>query len=206
MGLALSKVFSAASASLRWSLSFVAVGVCLSATVHPASGQELSATLDPAATQVNFTLAATLHTVHGTFKLKSGQVQWDAATGHATGSIVIDATSANTDNASRDKNMHTQVLESAKFPEITFTPSQIKGTLAKEGVSQLTVVGVMRVHGQDHDTTLDLTVQPAAHGALQATAQFPIPYVKWGIKDPSTFLLHVADTVNVEIQATATLK
>lgn len=165
--------------------------------------QQRSVTLDPAATQINFTLAATLHTVHGTFKLKSGQLQWDTATGHATGSIVIDATSGNTDNTSRDKNMHTQVLESAKFPEITFTPSQITGKLNKEGTSQLAAAGVIRVHGQDHDTTLNLAVQPAANGTLQATAQFPIPYVKWGIKDPSTFLLHVGDTVNVEIQAMA---
>ena len=73
-----------------------------------------------------------MHTVHGTFKLKSGQIRWDTATGHASGAIVIDATSGNTDNTSRDKNMHTQVLESAKFPEIVFTPTQIKGAI-REG-------------------------------------------------------------------------
>lgn len=163
-------------------------------------------TLDPAATQINFTLAATLHTVHGTFKLKSGQIQWDAATGHAAGTIEIDATSGNTDNASRDKNMQNQVLESAKFPEITFTPSEIKGAFNKEGSSQLEVAGVIRIHGQDHDQTLKLAVEQAAGGRVKTSTQFLIPYVKWGIKDPSTFLLHVADTVNVEIQATANLQ
>ena len=163
-------------------------------------------TLDPATTHINFTLAATLHTVHGTFKLKSGQIQWDAATGRASGSIAIDATSGNTDNPSRDKNMHDQVLESGKFPEITFTPSQIKGALNREGSSQLAVAGVIQIHGQDHDQTLNLAVEQSAGGTLQTTTQFPIPYVKWGIKDPSTFLLHVADTVNVEIQATASLQ
>jgi polyisoprenoid-binding protein YceI len=171
-----------------------------------AGAQQMRVTLDPATTQINFTLAATLHTVHGTFKLKSGEVLWDAATGHAAGSIVIDATSGSTDNASRDKNMHNQILESAKFPEITFTPSQIKGALNKEGSSQLEVAGRIRIHGQDHDQTLELAVQPATGGRLQTTTQFPIPYVTWGIKDPSTFLLHVADTVNVEIQATANIQ
>lgn len=187
----------------RWScvLLFLAATFTL-----PARAQQLSVTLDPATTQINFTLAATLHTVHGTFKLKSGQLQWDTSTGHATGAIVIDATSGNTDNTSRDKNMHTQVLESAKFPEITFTPSEIKGTLDKAGQSQLTAIGKINVHGADHDTTLNFTVQPAASGAFQATTQFQIPYVKWDIKDPSTFLLHVGDTIDVQVQTTATVK
>lgn len=159
-------------------------------------------TLDPAATQIDFTLPATLHTVHGTFKLKSGQIHWDPPTGHASGAVVIDATSGNTDNSSRDKNMHSDILESAKFPEITFTPSQIKGAIPKEGTAQINVAGVIRLHGQDHDTTLTFSVQPGSAGALQASAQLAVPYVKWGLKNPSTFLLHVADTVNVDIHAT----
>jgi polyisoprenoid-binding protein YceI len=160
-------------------------------------------TVDPAATQIDFTLGASLHTVHGTFKLKSGQIQWDPATGHASGAIIIDATSGNTDNNSRDNNMHTQVLESAKFPEIVFTPALIKGTLAKESASQVQVSGVIKLHGQDHATTLNLSVQPGPGGTLQAATQFPVPFKMWGLKDPSTFLLHVADTVNLDIHATA---
>ena len=160
-------------------------------------------TVDPAATQINFTLGATMHTVHGTFKLKSGQIRWDTATGHASGAIVIDATSGNTDNSSRDKNMHAQVLESAKFPEITFVPSQIKGTLAKDGPSQVEVSGAIQLHGQNHDTKLSLSVQPGPGGTLQATTQLSVPFKMWGLKDPSTFLLHVADNVDVEIHAAA---
>jgi polyisoprenoid-binding protein YceI len=206
MGLGVSKPFSAPSdGSLRWMVLVLCLVPCLWAFASPATAQQVAVTLDPAATQIHFTLNATLHTVHGAFKLKSGQIQWDRATGHASGSIVIDATSGNTDNSSRDKNMHTQVLESAKFPEITFTPSQIKGAFSKEGTSELAATGVIRLHGQDHDQTLNLAVQTAANGTWQASTQFPVPYVQWGIKDPSTFLLHVADTVNVEIRASATV-
>jgi polyisoprenoid-binding protein YceI len=165
--------------------------------------QQLAVTLDPTATQINFTLGATMHTVHGVFKLKSGQVQWDASTGKASGAIVIDATSGNTDNTSRDKNMHAQVLESAKFPEIVFTPSNVDGTLAKTGTSQMKLSGVIKLHGQDHQTTLNLAVQPAPAGTLLATTQISVPFKMWGLKDPSTFLLHVADNVNVEIRTIA---
>jgi polyisoprenoid-binding protein YceI len=115
---------------------------------------------------------------------------------------VIDATSGDTDNASRDKNMHTDVLESAKFPEITFTPAQIKGALPKAAAAQIDVSGKIRLRGQDHDATLTLSVQQGADGSLQASTQLSVPYVKWGLKNPSTFLLHVADTVDVDIHAT----
>jgi polyisoprenoid-binding protein YceI len=206
VGLALLKVLSGPTGSRRWIAGVLTAAGLTCAVAATAGAQQRRVTLDPATTQINFTLVATLHTVHGTFKLKSGQIQWDAATGHTTGSIVIDATSGNTDNASRDKNMHNQVLESAKFPEITFTPSQIKGALNKEGSSQLEVAGVIRIRGQDHDQTLKLAVEQAAGGSVQTTTQFLIPYVKWGIKDPSTFLLHVADTVNVEIQTTGNIQ
>ncbi len=170
------------------------------------AAQQLVVTLDPVATQITFTLGATMHNVHGVFKLKSGQVRWDAATGKATGAIVIDATSGNTDNASRDKNMHAQVLQSAKFPEIVFTPSKVEGGLPQQGASQVKLFGVIKLHGQDHETTLNLTVQPGPNNVVQATTQFPVPFKTWGLKDPSTFLLRVADSVNVEVHATAKIE
>jgi polyisoprenoid-binding protein YceI len=190
--------------SASWRVAAI-LAVALSVVIlAPAlRAQEAVITLDQAATQIDFTLPATLHTVHGTFKLKSGQIHWDLATGRASGAVVIDATSGNTDNTSRDKNMHTDVLESAKFPEITFTPTQIKGAIPKEGTAQIEAAGVIRLHGQDHDATLTLSVQPGSAGTLQATAQLVVPYVKWGLKNPSTFLLHVPDTVSVDIHATA---
>jgi polyisoprenoid-binding protein YceI len=191
------------SAPVKWLLR-VLVGLLSAGIGAPAlRAQESVITVDPAATQIQFTLGATMHTVHGTFKLKRGQIQFDPATGHVSGSVIIDATSGNTDNTSRDKNMHTQVLESAKFSEIVFTPTRINGAIPKEGTSQVEVSGVIRIHGADHPVTLTFSVQPGAGGLLQASTQFPVPYKTWGLKDPSTFLLHVSDTVNVDIHAIA---
>jgi len=196
------KVFSARFGLLRSGVGLIAI---LLSAGSPLCAQRLVATIDPAATQIHFTLGATMHTVHGTFKLKSGQMQWDPATGAASGAVAIDATSGNTDNSGRDKNMHSEVLESAQFPEIVFTPSQIKGALAKNAPSEIEARGVIRLLGQDHDTVLKLTVQPAGGDQLQVSTQFGVPWKSWGLKDPSTFLLHVADTVDLEIQAMARL-
>ena len=167
--------------------------------------EQITVDLDPASTKVEFTLAATMHTVHGTFKLKAGQVRIDPATGKASGSIILDAASGDTDNASRDKKMHSDILESAKFPEITFTPNQVKGDVAsivsRRAATQIEISGVFRLHGQDHDSTLTMSVQPGAAGHIDATAQFPVPYIQWGLKSPNTFLLHVADSVDVTVHA-----
>lgn len=146
-----------------------------------------------------------MHTVHGTFKLKSGEMRFDPSTGKASGAVVLDATTAETGNASRDGKMHREILESAKFPEIVFTPTQVKGSIAPQGISEVDVTGVIRLHGQDHDITLMISVEPAANGELQASTKFAVPYIKWGLKNPSNFFLHVSDTVDVEVHATARL-
>jgi len=177
----------------------------LSAFALTLSAQEITVDLDPGTTKVDFTLAATMHTVHGTFKLKSGQIRVNTSTGKASGAIVLDATSGDTDNSSRDKKMHTEILESAKFPEIAFTPRQVKGELAtilsQQRASQFEVLGVFRLHGQDHDSTLTVSAQTGAGGHIEVSAQFPVPYIQWGLKSPNTFLLHVAESVDVSVHA-----
>jgi len=65
------------------------------------------------------------------------------------------------------------------------------------------VVGTFRIHGHDHDVTMTFAVQPGSPTRLNCDTHFAIPYVKWGMKDASTFLLHAQDTVALEIQATA---
>jgi polyisoprenoid-binding protein YceI len=157
--------------------------------------------LDPTQTQIEFSLNGNFHTVHGKFALKSGTVQFDPSSGKMSGSIIVDATSGESGNGSRDKKMNREILESAKFPEITFTPRQITGTVNAEGVSKVEVAGQLRLHGQDHDVTLPVEVNADSKG-LRITTHFDVPYVQWGLKNPSNFLLRVDDNVSVEIRAT----
>jgi polyisoprenoid-binding protein YceI len=168
----------------------------------PAGAQAYVVNLDPAQTKIAFTLDTTLHEVHGTFQLQSGQIHFDLATGKTSGAIVVDARSGDTDNKSRDKKMHQEILESPKYPEFVFTPQLVRGSFDPQKASQVDVAGTFRIHGQDHDLTITIAVEPATPARLHCDTHFAIPYVKWGMKDASTFLLHANDTVELEIHAT----
>lgn len=160
--------------------------------------QELALELDPANTRIEFTLAATLHTVHGTFALKSGTIRFNPSTGSASGLVIVDAASGDSKNKNRDYKMHQEILESQLYPEVTFTPTKLSGKVELQGDSTVQLEGILRLHGAEHSVTLTLPVQ-AKENTLAARTHIAIPYVAWGLTNPSTFLLHVSDTVEVDI-------
>ncbi|HYK17357.1 MAG TPA: YceI family protein [Bryobacteraceae bacterium] len=160
--------------------------------------------LDPPKTEIHYTLHDPLHTVHGTFKLRRGSIHFDPATGKAGGEIVIDVASGASGSDSRDKRMHKEILESKKYPEAVFKPSSVKGRLETEGESTLDLHGVFNIHGADHEMNLQLLVDAQSGGRYLATSHFEIPYVEWGIKDPSNFLIKVDKKVLMEVKAAAT--
>jgi polyisoprenoid-binding protein YceI len=171
----------------------------------PAVAQDAVLELDPGQTQVSFTLGDVLHTVHGTFKLKRGIVKFDPTTGHATGLVVVDATSGDSGSRARDHKMHKDVLESAQYPEVTFTPQQVKGQILPQGDFKVEVLGTFTMHGASHPLTLVVQAH-LAREQLTADTHFSIPYVSWGLKNPSTLFLRVNDTVDIAIHAAGQIK
>ena len=172
----------------------------LCAAAAPVLSQEIVLELDPARSTVQFKLDATLHTVHGGFKLRRGTVRFDPSTGKISGEVVVDAASGESGNEGRDRRMHRSVLESARYPEITFTPDRVEGTVAPQGVSEVRVHGVFRIHGAAHDVTLPVRVE-LGNGLATLFTHFTIPYVKWGMKNPSSLLLRVSDRVELDVTA-----
>ena len=184
----------------------VFVPLCVSAALLVAEEsipvQPRSLVIDPAQTKVEFTLGSLLHTVHGNFQLKRGTLTFDPQSGKASGELVVDATSGESGNPSRDKKMHAAILESAKYPEIAFRPDRVDGKVAPEGKSQVQLHGVFAIHGVEHEILLPATVDAAA-GQYNVAATFEVPYVTWGMKNPSTLMLRVSDKVEITIQTVA---
>lgn len=164
--------------------------------------QTIRLDFDPAQTKVEYQVSSTLHTVHGTFQLKRGAIQFDPSTGKASGEMVVDASSGASGTAARDRKMHKEVLESARYPEIVFRPDRVDGKVAAEGASQVQLHGIFSIHGADHEITVPVDVK-AAGGEYAATAHFEVPYIKWGMKNPSTFVLRVSDQVEITVETAA---
>jgi polyisoprenoid-binding protein YceI len=165
-------------------------------------GQRQEATLNlvPSQTTVSFTLGDLLHTVHGGFNLKSGQIHFDPVSNAISGKIDVDAASGTSGSTGRDRKMHREILESASYSEVTFQPDRIEGRVLSHGTSTVQVHGMFRIHGTEHEITVPAQVELMAdHWSF--TVHFVVPYVKWGMKDPSTFILRVEKTVSIDLHA-----
>jgi|SRR5208283_5670830 len=198
-----------------WSITagaIAGIAVFLSASAAPprpqalqAGTQELVLSLDQSQSKVHYAVDSTLHTVHGTFNLKSGILRIDPATGKAAGEIIVYATSGESGNSSRDEKMHKAVLESAKYSEIVFRPTLIDGKLALSGPSDVKVHGVFSLHGADHDLVVPVHAGIAGEHWTGST-KFQVPYIQWGLKDPSNFLLKVKPNVDVDLELAGSLQ
>ena len=147
---------------------------------------------------MEFRLGGALHNTHGKFQLKYGTIKADSATGDAEGSIVVDAASGESGDILRDHRMRAGVLETQAYPEITFDPQHIDGHLDDQDNFQAKLEGVLTLHGGRHQIAIE-TRGKLIDDDLVATAHFSIPYVEWGLKDPSLLFLTVAKDVDIDI-------
>jgi polyisoprenoid-binding protein YceI len=170
-------------------------------TIAAASAEAtgLSLTLDPAQSKVRWTLPSSLHTVHGTFAVTRGLLTLDPESGKTSGEIVVNARSGESGNNSRDVKMHKEILETERYPEVVFHPTQVEGKVAASGPSDVKVRGAFSVHGADHEITALVHAELAGE-TWKGSGKFDVPYVQWGIKDPSNFLLRANKVVSVEIE------
>jgi polyisoprenoid-binding protein YceI len=191
-----------AALSSGWLVATLLLFFCCAAAT--AQSQELRLHFDPAKATIAFTLGDILHTVHGTFQLKSGDVEYKSDTKTVSGNLVVDATSGQSGNHSRDRKMHKEILQSDQYPVISFRPDRIEGNVATLGTSNIQVHGTFSIHGADHELTIPVKVA-VFPDHWTADSHFTIPYVKWGIKNPSTFVLRVSETVEIDVHASGAI-
>jgi polyisoprenoid-binding protein YceI len=189
----------------RHSFRPIVVIAVLTLTAITAAAQSLVFQLDPQHTTVNFTLGDVLHTVRGTFRLKQGSLQFDPASGKITGAIVVDAKSGDSGSGMRDRKMHREILQSDKYPEIAFRPDRVDGRVSLQGKSSVHVHGMFFIHGADHELTVPAEVEMFADH-WSATLHFVVPYVNWGMKNPSTLFLRVSESVDIDLTAAGTAR
>ncbi|MGH9681525.1 MAG: YceI family protein, partial [Candidatus Acidiferrales bacterium] len=184
-------------------IAAIILGICVSAAASPRPAEQQPAlmqfSLDVSRCQVHFSVSSTLHTVHGEFAVKRGNIQFDPDAGKAAGEIVVDATSGQSGSNARDKRMHKEILESDRFAELIFSPDRILGKVSLSGSSSVQVHGTFALHGASHELTVPVQVEVTGEH-WTGTATFAVPYIAWGLKNPSNFIFKVSPTVNIDLE------
>jgi polyisoprenoid-binding protein YceI len=146
---------------------------------------------NPDASNVKMTLKTTHEVVNGTFHIQSGSLDFDRNAAKMKGSVVVLAGSGKTGNGSRDKKMNKDILEVEQHATVSFEPRSYAGAIAPSGDSTIQVTGIFTLLGTPHEITIPVLVHLDGTTAT-AKAHFVVPYIQWGLKDPS-FLFFKAD-------------
>ena len=161
--------------------------------------------LDTERSEVRVVLGATLHTVEGVVPVGPATFVWDADEGSASGRVVIEAGALDTGIDARNEKMHERVLRSAEFPEIIFEATGFD--LRQDGEQEMRFVleGRLTVLGTRHAVELETHARRRGDGSWKARANVDVPYVEWGLEDPSLPLFSVDKYVIVEVKAVGRL-
>ena len=174
-------------------------------TLAPAAlAQHQTFVVNPDASEVKMTLKTTHEIVNGTFHVQSGSIEFDRSTLKMSGSVVVLAGSGKTGNDSRDKKMNKDILQVEQHTSISFEPRSYAGAIAPSGDSNIQVTGIFTLLGIPHEITIPVLVHLEGT-AVAVKAHLVVPYVQWGLKNPSFLIWKADNDVTIDLFLTGHL-
>jgi len=183
-------------------------------TAAPAAGVEpVSGTVDGrwtvaagsrAGYRVEEVLAGQDTTAVGRTEAVTGGLTVDGGTVTA-GSFTVDLTKVTSDQDRRDAQFQTRIMDTATYPEATFTltePLELGPLAQAAGTQQVEAPGTLELHGAQKATTADLTVTRSG-STVQVSGQVPVVFADHGIDNPSFgSFVKTGDSGTVEVLLT----
>jgi polyisoprenoid-binding protein YceI len=169
-----------------------------------ALAQHQTFVINPEASEVKMTLNTTHEVVSGTFHIQSGSIEFDPSTPRMSGSVVVLAGSGRTGNDSRDRKMNKDILKVEQHATVSFEPKTYAGALAPLGDSNIQVTGIFTLLGTPHEITVPMLVHLDGTRAI-AKAHFVVPYVQWGLKNPSFMIWNADNDVAIDLNLVGTI-
>lgn len=171
----------------------------LAVIVAPAVfAQRQTFTVNPDASEVKMALKTTHELVSGTFHVQSGSIEFNLSSPKMSGSVAVLAGSGKTGNDSRDKKMKKDILKVDQYTIVSFAPETYSGTIARSGDSTIRVTGAFTLLGNPHEMTIPMQLHMDKSKATART-QFVVPYVQWGLKNPSFMFWKADNNVAIEL-------
>jgi hypothetical protein len=177
--------------------SFVIATFAL-ALAPAALAQHRTFAVNPDASEVKIKLNTNHEVVNGTFHVQSGAINFDAAAAQISGIVIVAAGSGKTGSDMRDKRMNKEILKVDQFTTVSFAPKTYTGTIAPSGDSTIQVSGVFTLLGTPHDLAIPMQIHRDGTTAT-AKAEFIIPYVQWGLKNPSLLIWKAENDVTIDL-------
>ena len=155
-------------------------------------------TANPDASEIKMKLNTTHEVVNGVFHIQSGTIEFDRSGPKMSGWVVVLAGSGKTGNDSRDKKMNKDILKVNQYTTVSFAPKTYTGTIARSGDLTVQVSGVFTLLGNPHDLTIPIQIHIDGSKAT-ARAKFVVPYVQWGLKNPSLLFWKAENDVAIDL-------
>jgi polyisoprenoid-binding protein YceI len=179
--------------------------LALSIVLAPAAlAQQQTFVVSSGASEVRMTLNTTHEVVNGTFHIQSGLIHFDRTASRISGIIIVAAGSGKTGNGSRDRKMNKDILRVEQHATVSFEPNSYAGVIAPSGDSTIQVTGIFTLVGAPHQITLPILIHLDGAGATART-HFVVPYVQWGLKNPSFLFWKAEYNVAIDLFLTASL-
>jgi hypothetical protein len=173
--------------------------LALAVILAPAAlAQHQTFAVNPDASEIKMTLNTTHEVVNGTFQIQSGSIEFDRSASKMSGSVVVVAGSGKTGNDSRDKKMNKDILKVDQYTSVSFAPKSYTGAIAPSDDSTIQVSGVFTLLGNPHDLTIPMQIHIDGSKAT-ARAKFVVPYVQWGLKNPSFMFWKAENDVAIDL-------
>jgi polyisoprenoid-binding protein YceI len=171
-------------------------------------------TIQQSGSKASFSIGEILNgspfTAVGTTDQVAGQIAVDPTNPSAAqvGVIQIDARAFKTDSSLRDRAIQSFILQTDKYPTITFAPTALRGLPTSGQVGQtysFQIDGNLTVHGVTKPVTFEATITPVSASQIKGSATATIHYADYGISIPKVPVVGgVDETVNLQLDFVAT--
>ncbi len=175
-------------------------------TPADAQGGPAALAIDPAASELTFSISRPGETIDGTAREFGGEVVLDPSDPSRGSSVVLRVRTASlaTGNRLRDHRMRGSHLEADRFPEIVFRSKsiQVGEDRGDAGRRRALVEGALSLHGVER-TVLVPAVIRYDNDTLTAEGSVDLTYSDYGIPIPRFLWLVMDDTIKVRFRFVA---
>jgi hypothetical protein len=100
--------------------------------------------------------------------------------------------------------MNKDILKVEQYATVSFEPKAYTGAIAPSGDSAIQVTGIFTLLATPHQITIPIQVHIEGTAAT-AKAHFVVPYVQWGLKNPSFLIWKADNDVAIDLNLTGRL-